>query len=646
MDIFDIFDKIFSAISHLNFLTIFVTIFTLFMIGLLILLGFSTNQSRIEYYNYAMNTIKTIINWIKKRVTPLLLFINARPFQSVLLQFTICYLIFFSIFITHPWPITKRWPKTTNTLLISGLVSLIITLFVQFNVPFSGGKAPTSFMKNIAHLANNYGKYASFLVSTFIIVTFGVALSYLAATHTDVSYFLYSLLILGIVIAIATILFNALRNHLPKDFPSPTQVLMQIVFVIPSMIFKMIINDVHTTSYETWILVLVEIFVLFVYFILPIIINLLYLKNPRDADHILLMKQRIKGVENSISSNEEALQERKGGINLKWKAVPNLGDEDVKLLLFGLGYTTSNVDATLSFVRSNQKAVGDLIEKVRNEKHELAILRKEMLRDKAEDSSILLRDPIFTDIRTPLGKFENLKKGNDYEYQYTLSSWIFLHEQPPNHSYKYNKFTSLLNYGNKPNITYNMKKNLLRITMLSGKTKKIVYETNNFQMQKWNNVVINYDKGTLDIFINGHLVSTTAGIVPYMRISDVIVGEKDGLSGGICNVVYYSGNLSRERIEVFYNFLKNRDPPVVMAPTSEFYKRIIKRGEDFYYKHSWLTIAGVLVAGYLIFGYSFKKDIPSSLTTKLASVKTKKASAPYNMRYKIVIPNNIYKASR
>ena len=54
MDIFDIFDKIFSAISHLNFLTIFVTIFTLFMIGLLILLGFSTNQSRIEYYNYAM----------------------------------------------------------------------------------------------------------------------------------------------------------------------------------------------------------------------------------------------------------------------------------------------------------------------------------------------------------------------------------------------------------------------------------------------------------------------------------------------------------------------------------------------------------------------------------------------------------------
>jgi len=67
MDIFDIFDKIFSAISHLNFLTIFLTIFTLSMIGLLILLGVSTSKSRIEYYNFAMNIIKTIINWIKKK---------------------------------------------------------------------------------------------------------------------------------------------------------------------------------------------------------------------------------------------------------------------------------------------------------------------------------------------------------------------------------------------------------------------------------------------------------------------------------------------------------------------------------------------------------------------------------------------------
>ena len=137
-------------------------------------------------------------------------------------------------------------------------------------------------MKNLIHLQKNYGKYVMFLVSAFIIVTFSVALSYLAATQTEVSYFLYSLLVLGIIIAVATILFNAFRKHLPKDFPSPTQMLMTIVFVIPSTIFKIIMNDISKTSYSTWMVVLVEVIVLFAYFILPIIINWLYLKNPGD----------------------------------------------------------------------------------------------------------------------------------------------------------------------------------------------------------------------------------------------------------------------------------------------------------------------------------------------------------------------------
>ena len=460
MDIFDIFHKIFSAVTHLNFITIFLTILTLLILGVLIFLGFSSRRSRIEYYNKAIDEIKKLLEKLKRWLGPLLLAINAAPFQAVLLQVAICYLIFFSIFITHPWPINKRWPKTTNAILISGLVSLIIVLFIQFNVPFSGGKAPTSFTKNLIHIEKNYGKYVSFLVSTIVIVTFSVGLSYLAATNTEISYFIYSLLVLGIVIAVATILFNALRHLLPPDFPSPTQMLMTIVFVIPSAIFKLVMNDIHDTSYETWVLVAIEIVVLFLYFILPLIINALYLKNPRDTDHISLMRQRVKGIQNSIKSNKEILSERKGGINLKWEAVPNLADEDLKLRLFSLGYTTSNVDSAVSFVRSNQKAVNDLIDKLRDEKHELAIMEKELLKDKSDFSSILLRNPIFTDVRTPLGKFENLRKGNDYEYQYTLSSWIFLHEQPPNHSYKYNKFTSLLNYGNKPNITYNMKKNL------------------------------------------------------------------------------------------------------------------------------------------------------------------------------------------
>ena len=82
-----------------------------------------------------------------------------------------------------------------------------------------------------------------------------------------------------------------------------------------------------------------------------------------------------------------------------------------------------------------------------------------------------------------------------------------------------------------------------------------------------------------------------------------------------------------------------------MAPTSEFYKRILKRGEDFYYKHSWLTIAGVMLAGYLIFGYSFRNYSLANLAAS-SGKKIKKTPPPYKMRYKIVLPDSVLKQSK
>ena len=83
MDIFDIFHKIFSAVTHLNFITIFLTILTLLILGVLIFLGFSSRRSRIEYYNKAIDEIKKLLEKLKRWLGPLLLAINAAPFQAV-----------------------------------------------------------------------------------------------------------------------------------------------------------------------------------------------------------------------------------------------------------------------------------------------------------------------------------------------------------------------------------------------------------------------------------------------------------------------------------------------------------------------------------------------------------------------------------
>ena len=74
-----------------------------------------------------------------------------------------------------------------------------------------------------------------------------------------------------------------------------------------------------------------------------------------------------------------------------------------------------------------------------------------------------------------------------------------------------------------------------------GEEKKTVeiYKTKNILYQKWNNMVIKYDRGTMDVFLNGELVGSRPSIAPYMTYETIQVGSNNGLAGGISNVMYY-----------------------------------------------------------------------------------------------------------
>jgi hypothetical protein len=92
---------------------------------------------------------------------------------------------------------------------------------------------------------------------------------------------------------------------------------------------------------------------------------------------------------------------------------------------------------------------------------------------------------------------------------------------------------------------------------------KTLYETKDIKYQKWNNIVVNYDAGTMDVFINGLLVSSTPEIAPYMTYENVIVGQENGIQGGICNVVYYKHILSAGKINTAYKLLRNKSTPTI-----------------------------------------------------------------------------------
>lgn len=179
---------------------------------------------------------------------------------------------------------------------------------------------------------------------------------------------------------------------------------------------------------------------------------------------------------------------------------------------------------------------------------------------------IVSEDPVYTNRETDLGIFQvhnkkisdmKLNKKAVFNYNYALSCWLWINPQPPATNDSYTKSTTLLNYGNVIKINFN--KDKLEIfaatTRDSDPVKKMVkiYELENIPYQRWNNIVFNSSGGTLDIFINGELVSSNINITPVMYFDKIISGTPNGIYGGIKDVVYYSKILSRKEIEDINN---------------------------------------------------------------------------------------------
>jgi hypothetical protein len=227
----------------------------------------------------------------------------------------------------------------------------------------------------------------------------------------------------------------------------------------------------------------------------------------------------------------------------------------------------------------------------------------------------LLNEPIKLSSSKTVGELDELydvTKGDsstadqiNYDYTYGLSFWTFIDSNPPSTNASFNSAANILSFSNNPAIKYNPTTNTLFITTKSdsdstisiannvtnleknatntNKVKeiinnaknmpinieldenndRIIYKDTNFLLQKWNNIVINYHGGTLDVFINGQLVKSSIEVAPYMAFNKITLGQENGLSGGIANVAFFKKPLDILTINTIYTSLKSMDPPVV-----------------------------------------------------------------------------------
>lgn len=177
----------------------------------------------------------------------------------------------------------------------------------------------------------------------------------------------------------------------------------------------------------------------------------------------------------------------------------------------------------------------------------------------------LLKDPVYLSKETTLGSYETLHESDDKRnYHYSISAWFWINPQPPNTRAAYTKYTNILEFGGKPAVEYNGIEDTLRVTCnIKDDENVVIYETDEIPFQRWNNIVINYDGGNMDVFLNGQLVGSRPGVAPYMSYENIVVGEEKGIEGGICNVVYYKKILQARQIDNIYRALGSMPNPVI-----------------------------------------------------------------------------------
>lgn len=198
-----------------------------------------------------------------------------------------------------------------------------------------------------------------------------------------------------------------------------------------------------------------------------------------------------------------------------------------------------------------------------------------------QGGKLLLNDPVYLTSLRSLTTSQELTGVENPSYQYGLSCWVYIDSVGPNANESYVKYSSIMSYNGKPNIVYKANTHTLLVTVanpespeknsnneyedeiINGVTNRVLYKNDNFLLQKWNNIILNYNGGTLDVFLNGELVKSSIEVVPIYDFTDTLtIGEKDGLHGGICNIVYFNRPLTRTNIYYLYNMVKNLTPPI------------------------------------------------------------------------------------
>ena len=497
------------------------------------------------------------------------------------------------LFTYNPYNIT---PKLSGTNLFT--VSFVIMFFITMILWYSNAtSAPTTLNETLkTFLMGAFSLIVSIGVIMLLLSSFGTFSKNKPSTGT---YILNIMIIIGML----TIVYNILDTSGALKNSPVLKLLMNIVLYIPcllSNILEYFMAEYYQTKYSSLILILIEIVLLIIYYFYPYVVSWLY-----TGDGTLLInkplslnKEKILGYYETLSGNDEiTLQKIKSPDKVKNGDTVEVRQTDNSTLVEGKIMNIRDTDGKYDVVYDDKRMEYNVLRKNISIDAETPLTIGTVIKAKQNwlvatitniniddtyniiynDISGNIAGDVVNNIDQSMVRLVNYINPNINAYRYSLSFWLFINSTNENS----NKYISLLNYSNNPNIMYNVSTNDFIVAVAENNKElsqndfdsenintnpelfNTIYSNKNIALQKWNNFVINYDAGTIDVFYNGELVSSTNQVLPNLVHHELKVGSPGGISAGICNVVYYRHPLDIITINNLYNLSKSTGVPNV-----------------------------------------------------------------------------------
>ena len=442
------------------------------------------------------------------------------------------------------------------------------------------------------HFFNTVTKDLSFYISTFILVwiIFGIS-KHVIYYSTLVSYFM-SFIIVTLILSVILTQQSYSFDFADSDDDSVMDILKHIILVIPCLVSegtKAIVDEITGLPSSTMILVCVILIFVISFFFVPFIISKMkqsrgiqLITEPKPLDNIILyltqdsLKDKIinnrsyatrklleKNNELKTYLEENPIEGFNSQIhlldkNINFENTYNMLDEEEKDII----KNTMKEDVTIDdfeTILDVKMYIQSLLEGGVGDRYK-SLLNAIKKYNEQKNKFIYQETSGLVDL---INRTNNI---SDYNYHYAVSFWLYFDTgiQSPR---KKNSKGLIFSYSNNPKIYYDYDTGNITATVrecvskvdIQDKSKMncgdvIVYESNAILFQRWNLFVVNFNYGTLDLFVNSNLVATKTGVSPYIESAFLQFGsDSDKMEWcGICSANYHDKPLNKGMIDEMY----------------------------------------------------------------------------------------------